>query len=342
MLGIGIKQGVEKAIAQYYNYYDFDVAIIPQEHLFFPYPSVLKKNTFIRLSELPEVKYSAILNSTAIQFKNLDTNKKMANRTLLVGVDDNSPIFINDALKGHLKIKNSVIVNSKYTEGPFEGLKEGDKIEINGISTLIAKIIPFGSKLYETGVFITRNDNFSHLTANRNNKVNYGLLKLKKGVNTSAFIKKLMAVSDQKVKVLTRKQLLKKEREYMFERGVTGMIVNYENLITLLLLSIIITLLCYTEICSHINYYFTLKVTGFSDSFLLMTIFCKIALIVSFAFIASNIIILILQSNLNDALSIPIILSPATLLSLFIYLMVLCMLISIAALIRIKQSRYTP
>ena len=98
--------------------------------------------------------------------------------------------------------------------------------------------------------------------------IDVGVIKLKEGANPLAVRARLQAILPKDVLVLTRDELLNREQKYWAENTPIGFVFRVGLIMGLIVGSVVVYQILYSDVSDHLAEYATLKAMGYSDRFL--------------------------------------------------------------------------
>ena len=133
----------------------------------------------------------------------------------------------------------------------------------------VVGLFQLGANTTFNAATITSISNFQQLFGRRKGSIGAGLVKLKPGTNVDQVVQKIRTLLPNDVEVLSKQELLDKEREF-YEFGTPiGVIFRFSLLASLLVGTVILYQILYIKISKYIKQYATLKAIGFSQFFVI-------------------------------------------------------------------------
>jgi putative ABC transport system permease protein len=141
--------------------------------------------------------------------------------------------------------------------------------EAGGRRIQIAGFYPMGTSFGVDGSLITSDVNFQRIQPHRRlGVVDMGLIRLKPGAEPERVKAKLEALLPADVRVLTHRGFVELERHYWTSNTPIGFVFKLGTLMGLVVGSIIVYQILYSDVADHLGEYATLKALGFPDRYL--------------------------------------------------------------------------
>ncbi len=212
-----------------------------------------------------------------------DTTKLPYRRAILVlAFNLNDPIFnpspshdgqtpTPDNLRD-LATPNTVLVDT-YTRKYFGKHDPGTQTELNGVAITVVGGFTIGPGLGADGLVITSDRTYSRLAgAEEVERPALGLLKLKPGAGDPAAVKEQLqnqfSSAHRDIDILTRKEVMAKERDYWLNRTPVGVIFFLGVIVACVVGMVFVYQVIATDITDHSAEYATLKAMGYSSLYL--------------------------------------------------------------------------
>jgi putative ABC transport system permease protein len=234
----------------------------------------------------PEVEYVTPIYTDFAQWRN-PQNKKLWRSIYVLGFDLNRSIVDLpgiEANKYKLTIADVVLFdsNSRDEFGDIDTLLTQTAnltTEIRGKSNsdrqiTVGGLFSLGTSFGIDGTIITSDVNFLRIFSSRQTGfLNLGLVKLKSGSNVNKVISNMQETLPQDIKILSKTELLKAEKDYWQKRTAIGFIFNISLAGSILVGIVIIYQILYSNIADSLVEFATLKAIGYKHSYLLKIVF---------------------------------------------------------------------
>lgn len=192
------------------------------------------------------------------------------------------------------------------------------KISVEGLFSL-------GSTFGADGNIITSDLNFLRIFPDRDRGlIDMGVIKLEENTNVDAVLATLRDKLNQgDVLVLSREEFINHERHYWETSTSIGFIFGLGTAMGLVVGTIIVYQILYTDVANHLPEYATLKAMGYTDNYLLVLVFQEALILACIGFLPGWGISAVLYYRTAQATGLPLLMTQS--LSLFVYLLTLGM-----------------
>jgi putative ABC transport system permease protein len=157
--------------------------------------------------------------------------------------------------------------------------------EINGRRVRILGTFELGETLAVFGHIVVGVDAFRRLLQRTDNGIELGMIELRPGANALEAAGRLNALLPGDVEVITRQELILREKTYWEEHTPLGFIVISGMIIAMFVGAVIVYQILYTDINDHVREYATLKAMGLGDGFFLRLVLQEAAILTALGFI---------------------------------------------------------
>lgn len=145
----------------------------------------------------------------------------------------------------------------------------GVATELNGLRFQVAGLYTLGTSFAADGNLLMGEPAFHRAFPNRSPaKVSMGVIQLASGADVEAVRAELVRSLPADVDVLTRGEMMKREKDYWAERTPIGFVIGAGLIIGFIVGAVIVYQILYTDLTDHLREYAVLKATGCSDAFL--------------------------------------------------------------------------
>jgi putative ABC transport system permease protein len=306
-----------------------------------------------RLSQIlafEEVEFAAPVYISYTQFKNTE-NPRSWPYILLMGFDLRYPIFNLPGVKDNLdklKLPDTLLFDRKSLPqyGPVETqfqeqgtvlteVKSGSSrrsIEVVGLYDL-------GTSFAFEGTSITSSINFMRIT-NQQQKglINIGAIKLKPGTELDAFMEKVERSLPQDIKILSREKFIKFEQDYWNKSTPVGFVFQLGSFMGLLVGTIIVYQILYTNVSEHLAQYATLKAIGYQHRYLLSMVLQQSIFIAVLGYIPGWLLSQLLYGFTKQATQLPIGMNLERSAGVFVLTLIMCFFAGATAVRKLKDA----
>jgi putative ABC transport system permease protein len=278
-------------------------------------------------------------------WKNPETLKK--HTILALGVDPRASAFDLPGVAENLdkiQLPDRVLfdVKSRREFGPIvEQFRQGHSVftEISGRRIEVAGLYELGSSFGANGNIITSDLNFLRLFPNRQRDlIDIGLIRVRPGVDPEKVRARMAETLLPDVKVLTRDQFIELEHKFWEENSPVGFIFTMGTLMGLVVGTVIVYQILYTDVSDHLKEYATLKAMGYPDLFLFRVVLEEAIILSILGFIPGLLLAHALYRITRNATSLPIDMTIGRVLAVLILTVVMCVGSGALAMRRLKAA----
>jgi putative ABC transport system permease protein len=178
-----------------------------------------------------------------------------------------------NARMAELRLPKTVLFDalSRPEFGPIEQLlhKGAVKAEISGMTALVGGVFHLGTSFAVDGNVIVSDLNLARIDPSRDmNLPSLGLIQVKAGRDPLVVQRRLQGSLPNDVLVLTRDELMEREKEYWASNTPIGFVFRLGLLMGLIVGSVVVYQILYNDVSEHLAEYATLKAMGYTDRFL--------------------------------------------------------------------------
>lgn len=302
-----------------------------------------------RLYEALAVKEVKSINPLYIGFTTWKNPLNQKTRQIMImGFNPKEAIFNLSGVQKNLdKLKQPDQVlfdtDSRPEFGPIPQLfQEGKKVktEINNRQVEVAGLFTIGTTFGADGNIITSDLNFLRIFAQRDKGlIDVGVINLEENANTEAVIKTLKnKLSGGDVLVLSRDEFVNYERSYWENTTAVGFVFTLGTVMGLIVGTVIVYQILYTDVADHLPEYATLKAMGYTNNYLLVLVFQQAIILACIGFLPGLGFSAFLYSVTAKATGLPIFLSKSLIISVFLLTLFMCGFSGAIAVNKLKSA----
>lgn len=274
-------------------------------------PVEFERSILMRALAHPDVREVYPMYVSLGQFKNMDTHIQ---KTLMVyGYDTNAELIQSDdvrARRRELTLQDVALfdIASRPEFGPVrQQISSGrDMTEINGRKVRIVGTFRMGTTFAADGNVITSDTNFHRIFPGRSlDQIDVGFIVLRAGADVSGAQTALEGLVGQEVRVLTYDELVRFEQAYWENEAPLGFIFGFGTVMGLIVGMVIVYQILFTDISNNIAQYATLKAMGYSQSYLVQTVFASAIYLAMLGFCPGLFLSIALYRLAEDSIFIP-------------------------------------
>ncbi len=204
-------------------------------------------------------------------WRNAETRKMRA--IFIYAFNPNDPVFLlpelaTPAVQAALRRPNTVLIDRRSR--PEYGPRAiGTETELNRRAATIGGHYELGGGFSADGTLIMSDQNFRRYFDPRPlNLIDFGLIQLTPGTDADAVAAKLRQILPADVCVFTRQEIMDRDRTFWIQTTSTGFIFGMGVVVSLIVGTVIVYQILYTDITKHRVQYATLKAMGYRSTFL--------------------------------------------------------------------------
>jgi len=148
--------------------------------------------------------------------------------------------------------------------------------EVNGIRTDVAGLFTLGTSFLADGTIVMSDASLVRLLATRQRGIiDFGLIHLKPGADRTQAIAEIQAAVGPDVVVAPRERLMEMEKTFWAQGTPIGFVFRFGVGLGLVVGTIIVYQILYTDVSNHLTEYATLKALGHRDGYLFQIVLCE-------------------------------------------------------------------
>ncbi|MEM8865475.1 MAG: FtsX-like permease family protein [Planctomycetota bacterium] len=356
---MGFKGAIERTATQIYDALDFDLMLRSPAYLHLTEARSFPQQRLLQTRALPFVDSAKPLHISLTEWQTPsqagrdedDPNKQaeagMGRGIIVIGVDPADPPFAADrpglaTAAQKLTSSRFVLIDSKSK--PEYGPQKGDEFSQAdiGVRTAlgpnrvqIVGLFELGSGMVCNGASMTNIQGFyDACPLETRGEVNLGLIKLSAGtdpVTAAANLREALGDGSD-VDVLTRAEVNAHEEHRWMVETPFGAIFQLGVLVSIFVGVAIVYQVLSTDIANMLSEYATLKAIGYSNDYLSAVVMKQSVLLALVSFVPSLVIAWLLYQLIGQSAGIPMVLTPAIMVSVLGLSVLMCLASGIAAL----------
>jgi putative ABC transport system permease protein len=188
-------------------------------------------------------------------------------------------------------------------------LSERDVVvtEVSGVRTEVRGLFTLGTSFLADGTIITSDVNFIRLLSWRQHGLpDLGLIKLKPGADPRQALDRLSAALPDDVVIATRAELMRMEQRFWAQNTPIGFIFRLGLVLAMVVGTIIVYQILYTDVTSHLHEYATLKAIGHADGYLLGIVLWQSLILSVLGFLPGLALAQVVYAIARDATRLPL------------------------------------
>jgi putative ABC transport system permease protein len=233
----------------------------------------------------------------------------------VVGFDPSDEVF---ALPGivenvsRLRMPDSVLYDeaSRPEFGPVAEMFQGKGVvetEVNNREVEVVGLFDLGTSFGIDASIATSDLNFLRIFPDRERGlINIGLVKLEPGADLRAVRDAMASELSNEVEVLTRAEFIAREIDYWNTNTPIGYVFSFGVIIGMMVGSIIVYQILFSDVSDHLQEYATLKAMGYTNAFLFGIVIQEAVILAALGFFPGLVVCLGLYHLAADATQLPL------------------------------------
>ncbi len=230
---------------------------------------------------------------------------------------------------------------SRETYGPIRERMEQGAIatELGGRSVQVVGLFTLGPSFAADGNVITSDSNFLRLFPERNlGEIDIGLIQLQPQADIQLALQQIQAILPEDVRVFTHTDFIEFEKNYWRTSTSIGFIFMLGVGMGLIVGTVIVYQILYSDVSDHLSEYATLKAMGYKNLYLELVVFQEAILLAVLGFIPGFSLSLGLYDLTQSATLLPIEMKAMRALTVLILTIVMCSVSGLIAVRRLRQA----
>jgi putative ABC transport system permease protein len=267
-------------------------------------------------------------------WKNPDPNQRNTRQLMVIGFDPAHPIFDMPEIQNNLdKIKISDVVlfdqASRPEFGPVaEYFKQGKVVEteVDNRRVRVNGLFTIGASFGADGNLVTSDLNFMRIFSTRRTRglIDIGIVHLQPGTDVKAVVDKMRATLPNDVRISSKEEFVDFEKKYWQESTSIGFVFTLGAAMGFIVGIVIVYQILYTDVTDHLPEYATLKAMGYRDIYFLGVVFQEALILAILGYLPGFGVSLVLYNLGRSATSLPMYMTLAKAMTVFIMTVVMC------------------
>lgn len=323
-----------------------DIFLLNSKSETFTDPTHFSQRRLYELVGLPEVKNVAPIYLGFAIWKN--PIKRNNRRILILGINPVRNLINFPGVAESLdRIKQQdVAIFDQLSRAEFGPVKE-EFMQGNTVTTEVANrrisiggLFSMGTSFGADGNLITSDVNFFRLFTNqKKGLVNIGIVQLQPGVNIDNALEKIKnKLSNKDVIVLSKQQLIDREKHYWKTRTTIGFVFAFGTVMGFIVGIVIVYQILYTDVNDHLPEYATLKAMGYTDLYLLIIVFQEALILACIGYLPGLSLSMFLYLNVSKATGLPLAMTAARAIQILIMTVIMCSISGAVAVGKLRTA----
>lgn len=274
-MNLGFLGALAKSASQVYTQFDAEVFLLSPQTLEISTNKAFPRERIYQAAGFAGVERTMPLYAGYRQWRNPETRK---NRSIFVfGINPDDPMFLDPEFHSPQNLaalhRPNTALMDRLSRPEFGPQTTGTITELERRKLTIGGQYALGGGFAADGTLLMSDQNFRRFfDPFPLSLISVGLIKLKPEANPDQVAAALQAALPKDVIVLTKQQIIVRERTYWITTTSIGFIFSLGVTISCIVGIIIVYQILYTDIADHMKQYATLKAMGYRGSFLFKTV----------------------------------------------------------------------
>ena len=293
--------------------------------------STFPRNRLFEASDVPGVKAAEPMYVGMVSWRNPQTRKKV--QVQAIGFNPEIPALnipeANTQLD-KIQLPDSFLFD-KAARGEYDEVyakvEAGEEVstEVGRRTITVNGLFKFGASFAADGILLSSDNNYLRLFPNQKaSSVNIGLVYLEPGYDADEVVERIKEYLPKDVKVLTAEGFLQFELDVLTKESPIAFVFTFGVAMGFFIGVIIVYQILSTDVNSHLKEYATFKAMGYGNNYLLGVIFEEAIIIATVGFIPGFFIPLGLYKLAASATNLPIYMTIARAITVFILTLIVC------------------
>jgi len=267
-LQVGFLEGGKRLSTLYYDYLDFDLIVVSKNYQIFAISGDFDRTRLAQAKATGIVKDVDSFKMSIGQWLDKETDTK--HNVMIISLPENERFLGRYLLSKHLaELKNgNKIIADSFSSKALGDISIGRKVDINDVTTEIADTYKLGMFFLAPGSILVKYSLYNQLLRFRSQKVDYGLIKLKSGINLKEGKRQLIEALPNDVKVFTKAEIIGNDQDYFINEKPIGIIFKLGMVISFIVGAVVLFQALLTEVKRNLGQFATLKALGFENGFI--------------------------------------------------------------------------
>ena len=197
--------------------------------------------------------------------------------------------------------------------------------EVGGRRIRVGGLFSLGASFGADGNIVTSDLNFLRLFPSREKGlIDIGIINLNPEADQKAVIKNLKQSLPKDVKILSKEEFIAFEKNYWQTGTAIGFIFSLGTGMGLIVGTVIVYQILYTDVADHLPEYATLKAMGYKNSYLLMVVFQEALILAVLGYLPGCSLAMGLYTLTRSATNLPMAMNIAKAVSVLIMTILMC------------------
>lgn len=343
LMQLGFRASLFESAVRYHRQLNYDVAIFSRDSQYIVAPEPFSNR---RLYQALAVDGVASISPVYVGRANWKNPETLQTRIIYVlGVDPEDDVLAAPGIaEGRLVIPLQDVVlfddASRPEYGPIaERFRAGEPVttEVNDRQMRVGGIFTLGTSFGIDASLFTSSDNFLRMfPARARNSIDLGLVRVGAGVDPVVVRDRLRALVPEDVIVLTRDEFIAREMAYWNEATPIGFVFTFGAIIGLVVGTVIVYQILFSDVSDHLAEYATLRAIGYSNGYISGVVVQQALILAVLGYLLGMLATLRLYGLARDATKLPMELTAERAAAVLLATIAMCAVSGFLALRRVR------
>ncbi len=345
LMQLGFQAALFASSVRYHEAMQYDIALVSPETSYIAEPRPFPERRLQQTRGHEGVEDVAAVYAQPALWKNPWTSQ--TRRIFAIGFDPVDRVFEPGALGGDLRsirLRDAVLFDSasRPEYGPVaEHHRRGEPVavEVNNRSIRVAGLFRMGTSFGIDGAIVTSDMNFLRLfPARQRGLIDLGLIRLTPGADPAEVRDQLRRRLPGDVLVLTKADYILREQEYWAASTPIGYVFGFGVIIGLVVGSIIVYQILFSDVSDHLAEYATLKAMGYSNRALSGVVIEQAIILAVMGFVPGVLLCIWLYHTVGAATLLPMGMTGTRLAGVLGLTILMCCISGVMALRKVRSA----
>lgn len=322
-----------------------DLFLISPQFDFIAQPKNFSRRRLLQARSFSGVQAVSPVYLGLLPWKNPENGKT---RTIFItGIDPSDDVVDLPGVRDQLEIirRRDVVLFDRSGRPEFGAIaasvEAGQTVgtEVGNRRITVGGLFEFGTSFGVDATLLTSETNFLRLFPQRSSGlIDIGVVRLQPGANVIATRDAMRAAFPNDVLVLTRDEYIAREQAYWDNSTPIGYVFTFGVIMGLVVGAIIVYQILFADVSDHLAEYATLKAMGYPDRYLFGVVFQEAIILAVLGYVPGILITVALYRIAGDATKLPVQMTGALAVFVFLLAVAMCCVSGAIALRKIRSA----
>jgi putative ABC transport system permease protein len=310
---LGFQDALFESAVRLHSAFRYDLAMVNPKTDYLVRPASFSRRRLYQVRGFRDVEAVSPVYLDLALWRNPERRDQTA-AIYVVGFDPTDPVLDLAGVRAHLDRLRlpDVALFDAHSRPEFGAIPElvrtrgSVTTEVGNRNVSVVGLYELGTSFGIDGGLVTSDLNFRRLFPEREaGRIDLGLIRLAAGADPEVVRDRIVAEIPQDVEVLTRDDFIAKEIAYWSGATPIGYVFAFGSAVGLLVGSIIVYQILFTDVSDHLREYATLKAMGYRDRYLFGIVLQEALLLAVLGFVPGFAVATLLYRVAGDATKLP-------------------------------------